>query len=93
MFNNRKLTELETKFREGKQCIACGVKVQVTPKYKKINGKSVKIGEIWPFECKDCSNTRKQTIAGHGTHSFGSARASVQHEFIRRIGGNFKYGD
>ena len=54
-FMNRKLTELEQKFRDNYQCIACGVKLKVTPKFKKVDGKSVKVGEIWPFECKECA--------------------------------------
>ena len=90
---NRRLTDREQKFRNNKLCICCGAKMDVAVITKKIDGKYQKIGERWDYECKACKKSRCQLSHPTDERGFGATRASVQHEFIRRIGGNFRDGN
>lgn len=86
-FLNRPLTENEQRLRANHRCVGCGVKV------KKIRT-SKKTGEAhYPFECAECNKSRTRHSSPIDGYDFGPSRASVQHEFIRRIGGNFKDGN
>lgn len=91
-FNNRPLNEFEQRMRAEKQCIACGTKVPVTKHRKKVDGKMVIVKVTWPFECPDCRKTRRRLSSPTDEHDYGLARASVQHEFRRRIGGSQREG-
>ena len=94
----RYLSNQEQIFRDNYKCVACGQKVDVVkiyePKDQQNPNAPRKIKSIqWPFECKDCVKQSSQRSGFTNGHNFGAARASVQHEFIRRIGGSFKDGN
>ena len=94
----RYLTEQEQCFRKKYQCVVCGQKVEITKIYEpkdKHNPKAPrKIKSTrWPFECKDCLKQCNQMSNPTNGYDFGATRASVQHEYIRRMGGNFKDGN
>lgn len=90
-FNNRKLKEFEIEMRKQHKCIACGTKVKVIQYRKRVDGKLIVYRTIWPFECPDCKRTRCQLSSPTDGYDFGPCRASMHHEYVRRIGG--KFGD
>jgi hypothetical protein len=89
IFLNRTLTASERRLNKNKRCIACGAKMPITiVRLKNDDGKLVKKTERWDLECEACRKQRTQKWTN--TFDFGAGRASVGHEFRRRMGYNDK---
>jgi len=74
IFNGRQLTEREIRFYKNHQCIACGTKMIIAK------------SEDRTLECYDCQRSRTKLSHPTDGPDYGPCRASMYHEYQRRMG-------